>query len=114
MARSITPGPSSSRRVGRSGVQRHVLYLGEINDSQRAAWQKSIAVFDEQEGRVRQCALFPEDRAPLGNDPLAVQVRPEPMATLPAPHVGCLLAGRSTLVRAPTGHLLRPEAGMQS
>jgi hypothetical protein len=56
-------------------VQRHVLYLGEINDSQRAAWQKSIAVFDEQEGRVRQCALFPEDRAPLGNDPLAVQVR---------------------------------------
>jgi hypothetical protein len=64
-----------SRRVGRSVVQRHVLYLGEINDSQRAAWQKSIAVFDEQEGQVRQCALFPEDRAPSANDPLAVQVR---------------------------------------
>jgi hypothetical protein len=29
-----------SRRVGRSVVQRHVLYLGEINDSQRAAWQQ--------------------------------------------------------------------------
>jgi len=29
-----------SRRLGRSVVQRHVLYLGEINDSQRAAWQK--------------------------------------------------------------------------
>ena len=26
-----------SRRVGRSVVQRHVLYLGEINDSQRLA-----------------------------------------------------------------------------
>jgi len=64
-----------SRRVGRSVVQRHVLYLGEINDSQRAAWQKSIAVFDEQEGQVRQCALFPEDRAPSAHDPLAVQVR---------------------------------------
>jgi hypothetical protein len=51
-----------SRRVGRSVVQRHVLYLGEINDCQRAAWQKSIAVFDEAHGQARQCALFPEDR----------------------------------------------------
>ena len=63
-----------SRRVGRSVVQRHVLYLGEINDSQRAAWQKSIAVFDEEQGQSRQCALFPEDRTPAGDTP-AVQVR---------------------------------------
>ena len=53
-----------SRRIGRSVVQRHVLYLGEINDSQRAAWQKSIEVFDERAGHSRQCALFPEDRTP--------------------------------------------------
>jgi transposase len=64
-----------SRRVGRSVVQRHVLYLGEINDSQRAAWQKSIAVFDEAQGQSRQCALFPEDRPPLAGDTSAVQVR---------------------------------------
>ena len=64
-----------SRRVGRSVVQRHVLYLGEINDSQRAAWQKSIAVFDEQQGASRQCALFPEDRTPAGGDLPAIQVR---------------------------------------
>jgi len=63
-----------SRRVGRSVVQRHVLYLGEINDSQRAAWQKSIAVFDEQQGQTRQCALFPEDRLPAASDTPAVQV----------------------------------------
>lgn len=63
-----------SRRVGRSVVQRHVLYLGEINDSQRAAWQKSIAVFDEEQGQSRQCALFPEDRTPAGDTP-ALQVR---------------------------------------
>ncbi len=31
-------------------VQRHVLYLGEINDTQRAAWCRSIAVFDEETG----------------------------------------------------------------
>ncbi len=30
-------------------VQRTVLYLGEINDQQQAAWRKSLAVFDEQQ-----------------------------------------------------------------
>jgi hypothetical protein len=64
-----------TRRVGRAVVQRHVLYLGEINDSQRAAWQKSIAVFDEHQGETRQCALFPEDRPPPPGDTPAVQVR---------------------------------------
>ena len=64
-----------SRRVGRGVVQRHVLYLGEINDSQRAAWQKSIEVFDEQQGQARQCALFPEDRIPATDAAFAVQVR---------------------------------------
>lgn len=43
-------------------VQRHVLYLGEINDVQRAAWCRSIAVFDEDTGTATQLALFPEDR----------------------------------------------------
>ena len=43
-------------------VQRHLLYLGEINSSQAAAWHKAIEVFDEDAGRVRTLALFPEDR----------------------------------------------------
>ena len=43
-------------------VQRHVLYLGEINDAQRAAWCRSIEVFDEDRGVSAQMALFPEDR----------------------------------------------------
>jgi hypothetical protein len=43
-------------------VQRQVLYLGEINDSQRAAWTKAIEVFDEDAGQPKQIALFPEDR----------------------------------------------------
>jgi len=43
-------------------VLRHVLYLGEINSSQAAAWHKAIEVFDEDAGRVRTLALFPEDR----------------------------------------------------
>src|SRR6201993_2217104 len=37
-----------NRRVGRGRiVQRHVLYLGEINDSQELAWRKSIEAFEE-------------------------------------------------------------------
>jgi len=43
-------------------VQRHVLYLGEINDSQARAWRRSIEVLDEHEGAPRTVALFPEDR----------------------------------------------------
>src|SRR6202041_689383 len=41
---------------------RHVLYLGEINDTQRAAWCRTIEAFDEDGQQARQIALFPEDR----------------------------------------------------
>lgn len=52
-----------SRRVGRGDpVQRQVLYLGEINDSQEAAWRKTITVFDEHRQRFEQWSLFPSDR----------------------------------------------------
>jgi transposase len=42
-------------------VQRHVLYLGEINSSQELAWRKSIEVLDEGGKGPRTLALFPED-----------------------------------------------------
>jgi transposase len=47
---------------GRGGrpTQRTLLYLGEINDSQKAAWTRSIDVVMERERQ--QIALFPEDR----------------------------------------------------
>jgi transposase len=43
-------------------VQRTVLYLGEINDQQQAAWRKSLSVFDEQEQEYANLSLFPDDR----------------------------------------------------
>ena len=43
-------------------VQRPVLHLGEINDSQREAWCRLIQTFDTDEGRYRQLALFPANR----------------------------------------------------
>jgi hypothetical protein len=42
-------------------VQRHVLYLGEINASQAAVWRKAIEVLDDAAGRPQTLALFPED-----------------------------------------------------
>src|SRR5271165_3313859 len=52
-----------NKRVGRGRVvQRHVLYLGEINDTQELAWRKSIEVLDEGSAQPRTLSLFPEDR----------------------------------------------------
>ena len=52
-----------NRRVGRGRVvQRHILYLGEINDSQELAWRKSIEAFEEGTARPRPLSLFPADR----------------------------------------------------
>jgi len=52
-----------NRRVaGARVVQRHVLYLGEINSSQELAWRKSIEVLEDGESAPRNYALFPEDR----------------------------------------------------
>lgn len=45
-------------------VQRHVLYLGEINDAQQASWVKTIRVIDSGNQSVEQIALFPSDRTP--------------------------------------------------
>jgi hypothetical protein len=42
--------------------QRHVLYLGEINDGQREAWWRSIEVLENGNEMPRKVSLFPEDR----------------------------------------------------
>ncbi|NNF07150.1 MAG: IS1634 family transposase [Candidatus Eisenbacteria bacterium] len=48
---------------GRS-AKRQVLYLGEINDSQKSAWCKSIAALEGWAKAPQQIALFPTDRQP--------------------------------------------------
>src|SRR5207237_9200392 len=50
------------RLPGGKTAQRTVLYLGEINDQQQAAWRKTLDVFDEEEQRYTTMSLFPEDR----------------------------------------------------
>jgi hypothetical protein len=53
----------SQRCTGGKVVQRQVLYLGEINDSQHEAWCRQIDAFDEGTHRHTQLALFPAGRA---------------------------------------------------
>jgi hypothetical protein len=54
---------AESKRVADGRVmQRHALYLGEINSSQELAWHKSIEVLDEVQKAPRTLALFPDDR----------------------------------------------------
>ena len=52
----------NTRVAGGRVVQRHVLYLGEINDTQVLAWRRSIAVVEDGAGQPRTLSLFPEDR----------------------------------------------------
>lgn len=64
-----------NRRVsGGKTVQKHLLYLGEINDSQRKAWRKSIEVFSEEEDQKQQLCLFPSDREEVLDDDAVVRV----------------------------------------
>jgi transposase len=65
-----------NRRVaGGRVVQRHALYLGEINDPQQEAWRKTIEIFEEGQTRPRTVALFPEDRCDQVADPDIVRIR---------------------------------------
>ena len=61
-------------RVGRRVFQRRALYLGELNDSQHAEWQRAIEAIDEN-GRVTQLKLFPEERAPESDDGSIVRIQ---------------------------------------
>jgi len=63
-------------RTRQGWVQRHLLYLGEINDSQKAAWTKVTEVFDPVRQQTRGLALYPADRqVPVHAADYGVQVR---------------------------------------
>jgi hypothetical protein len=63
-------------RTALGWVQRHILYLGEINDSQKEAWTKVTDVFDTAREQTRPLALYPADRAvPEHASQYGVQVR---------------------------------------
>ena len=63
-------------KTRRGWVQRHLLYLGEINDSQKESWTKATEVFDPVLRQTRELALYPADRpVPEHATGYGVQVR---------------------------------------
>jgi transposase len=55
-------------------VQRPLLYLGELNDSQQAAWAKALLVCDTVTQQTQPLRLFPADRTPPPDPIPALQV----------------------------------------
>ena len=86
----------NKRVAGGRVVQRHVLYLGEINSSQAAVWRKAIEVLDDDTGQPRTMALFPDDRcAAEASDASVVQLRLSEMRLCrPRQWGACWLAGQ--------------------
>ncbi len=64
-----------NRRINpRQVVQRHVLYLGELNGRQEVSWRKTVELFGKDQIAPQQVALFTEDHAPeqVGVDELPI------------------------------------------
>ena len=72
--------------------QRTLCYLGELNTSAQARWQKTLAVFNEH-GESRQLKLFPSQVEPPENDPHVARVRLDKVRLERARQLGqCFLA----------------------
>jgi Transposase DDE domain len=56
-------------------VQRHVLYLGEINSTQQESWRKTIEIFEDGQVKPRTVALFPADRTTAISSEEIVRIR---------------------------------------
>ena len=63
------------RYHGGKVAHRYVFYLREINDSERAAWERTIAVIDRRDGEERQTALSASDRWAPREGVYSLQVR---------------------------------------
>jgi hypothetical protein len=81
MAKS-TPIGASLKIIASAAVVLHksnVLYLGEINDSPREAWWRSIEILEHWKKRPWEISLFPEDRKVQSNNHDVIHVRANQM-----------------------------------
>jgi len=67
----------SVRRPSGPVHQKTLLYLGELNDSQKAAWTKALDVFNTDSGQIETRSLFPADCAPPLTEAPALSLRLE-------------------------------------
>ncbi len=83
-----------NRRVsGGRIVQKHVLYLGEINTTQERQWRKTIDVFTNGNEEPTRLSLFPEDCTPPIDEKEVVHIRLKDLSVRrPRQWGGCWLA----------------------
>jgi hypothetical protein len=82
-----------SVRTRRGVLKRQLLYLGELNDSQKAQWCSALDVLDESTDCVKQMSLFPDDRTPPPDVSNPIQIRLSQMTLChPRQWGGCWLA----------------------
>ena len=98
-----------SRRL-QSGkvVQRQVLYLGEINDSQQAAWRKTLEVFDEEQQRSATESVSRRPAGPAERRHGASEAQRDEVAASAA--VRQLLVGMRAVAAVGIGSVLGTEA----
>ncbi|KJJ83899.1 hypothetical protein OMAG_002233, partial [Candidatus Omnitrophus magneticus] len=63
-----------SSRTRRGVIKRQVLYLGEMKDSQEAAWCKALEGFDKSDKTYRQLSIFPDDINPTDKVTNQIQI----------------------------------------
>src|ERR1039458_4317178 len=95
-------------------VQRHVLYLGEINSSQAAAWRKAIEVFDEDAGRSRTAGPVSGGSMRGGRGRCIRRSPPSARdAASPSAAMGRVLAGRGVVAGTRTRSVLGRSAAAE-
>ena len=82
--------------------QRTLCYLGELNTSAQARWQKTIEVFNEQ-GESRQLKLFPSEVEPPEDDPNVARVLLNKVRLERARQMGKLFPGAGGVAAAGIG-----------
>ena len=99
------------RRVaGGRLLDRPLLYLGQINDAQQAAWTRSIAAFDSVTQLPQTLALFPADRPlPEQAADYGVQVRLSELRLLPPRQWGACWLALQLWDRLQLGEFWRPR-----
>src|SRR6202045_2895509 len=99
----------NTRVAGGRVVQRHVLYLGEINDTQELAWRRSIEVLEDGAAQPRTLSLFPEDHCEGLLADVSIPRQTVRVAAAPAAAMGRVLAGAAAVARAAAGSVLVPR-----
>lgn len=61
--------------AGGRQVERHVLYLGEVNEAQKEAWLKCIDAFEGQSAQQTKLSLFASEQPAPAHTAAVVQVR---------------------------------------